>query len=207
MKNLWDSPVMQMLQQITDLVLLNMVWLVCSLPIVTIGPASAAMYTTVKSIQAGGSTRVIPVFWEAFTHQFLHRMLAGWAVLLCGCVLAVDFLALAQGAMAGRAVMFGIFLFLSILVLMTVSCLFPLMAEREMGVGASIRLAFWLSFHHLGRAGAAAALHVLPFLLFLFMPLVFLLLIPLWIAGYFSMTACLSSRLLQPVLREGGSTL
>lgn len=207
MKNLWDSSVMQLLQQAADLVLLNMAWLVCALPLVTLGPASAALYTTAKSIRAGGGTRVLPVFWEAFTHRFPHRALAGWAVLLAGGVLAVDFLALAHGALAGRAMLFGVFLFLSILLLVTASCLFPLMAEHDVGAGTGIRQAFWLGFRHLGRAGAAAALHALPILLFLFMPPVFLLLIPLWTAGYFAMAASLSLRLLQPVLREGGLPL
>lgn len=207
MKNLWDSPVMQLLQQTADLILLNVVWLVCSLPIVTIGPASAAMYETLKPIQAGGGTRVIPVFREAFTRRFPHRMLAGWAVLLCESVLAVDFLALAQFDGAARPVLFGLFLFLSVLVLVTASCLFPLMAEYNIGAGRGIRLAFWLSFRRIGRAGAAALLHALPLLLFLFMPPVFLLLIPLWLTGYFSLAASLSSRLLRPVLQEGGLLL
>ena len=38
-----DSPIMQALSRLADLIILSFLWLVCCLPVVTIGPASAAM--------------------------------------------------------------------------------------------------------------------------------------------------------------------
>lgn len=203
MKNLWDSPVMQLLQQLADLILLNIVWLVCSLPVVTIGPAAAAMYVVARSVLAGGGVRVIPMFCEAFTRRFLRHMLAGLAVLACAGVLAVDFLVLAYQDIGFRPILFGLLLFVCILVLLTAVCLFPLLAEYDMGIKYGIYRAFLLGFRHLYRAGAAAALLLFPILLFLFAPPCFLLLIPLWVGFYFSAAASLSLRLLQPVLAEG----
>lgn len=203
MKKLWDSPVMQLLQQSADLVLLNLVWLVCSLPVITIGPAAVAMFTVAKSVLAGGGVRVIPMFWEAFTRRFLRHMLAGLAALACAGVLVMDFISLAHQNTWLRPVLFGLLLFLSILVLLTSACLFPLLAEYDIGIKCGIYRAFLLSFRHLCRAGAAAAPLLLPILLFLFAPTHFLLLVPLWIGCYFSAAAALSVRLIQPVLAEG----
>lgn len=202
MKNLWDTPVMQLLQQLADLILLNMVWLVCSLPVITAGPATVAMFAVAKSVRAGGGVRVIPLFWEAFTRRFLRHMLAGWAVLACAGVLAVDFLFLAQQDAAIKAVMFGFFLFLGILLLLTSTCLFPLLAGYDLGIKEAVCRAFLLAFRHLYRAGAAALLQVIPLGLFLFAPPFFLLLIPLWVGCYFSAAASLALRLLMPVLNE-----
>lgn len=203
MKNLWDSPIMQLLQQLADLILLNMVWLACSLPVVTAGPAAAAMFAVAKSILAGGGVRVIPMFWEAFTRRFLRHMLAGLAVLACTGVLAVDFLFLAYQDISFRPVLFGLLVFLCILVLLTAVCLFPILAEYDVGIKYGIYRAFLLGFRHLYRAGAAAALQLFPILLFLFAPPCFLLLIPLWVGFYFSAAASLSLRLFQQVLAEG----
>ena len=39
-----ESPLSRLLGRLLDIVVLSVLWLVCSLPIVTIGPASAALY-------------------------------------------------------------------------------------------------------------------------------------------------------------------
>jgi len=202
MKNLWNSPVMQLLQQLADLILLNIVWLVCSLPVITIGPAAAAMFAVAKSIRAGGGTRVIPLFWEAFTRRFLRHTGAGCAALACTGVLVADFLFLAHQNIKMKAVLFGLLLFLCILLSLTVATLFPLLSEYDLKISTGARRAFLLSFRHLYRAGAAAFLQILPIALFLFAPPLFLLLIPLWVGCYFSAAACLTLRLFQPVFEK-----
>ena len=203
MKNLWDNPVMQLLQQLADLVLLNLVWLICSLPVVTIGPATVAMYTGARSILAGGGGRGISMFCVAFAHRFMRHMLAGLAALACAGVLAVDFLFLAHQNTGFRPILFGLLLFVCILVLLTAVCLFPLLAEYDLGIKDGVYRAFLLGVRHLCRSGAAVAIQLLPVLLFLFAPPWFLLLIPLWAGCYFSAAASLSLRLLQPVLAGG----
>ena len=39
-----ESPFFCLLGRVLDIVVLSVLWLICSLPIVTIGPASAALY-------------------------------------------------------------------------------------------------------------------------------------------------------------------
>ena len=39
-----DSPVIAFLNKATDLILLNFLWILCSLPVITAGAATAAMY-------------------------------------------------------------------------------------------------------------------------------------------------------------------
>ena len=39
----WDSPLMKFMMLITNLVCLNVLWLVCCLPVVTAGAATTAM--------------------------------------------------------------------------------------------------------------------------------------------------------------------
>lgn len=45
-----DSPVFHIADQITDLLVAGFLWLVFSVPVVTIGPASAALYYTVVKV-------------------------------------------------------------------------------------------------------------------------------------------------------------
>ena len=39
-----DSPAIKFLWKAADLIALNLIWLICCIPIVTIGPSTAAMY-------------------------------------------------------------------------------------------------------------------------------------------------------------------
>ena len=43
----WDSPLMKFMMLITNLVCLNVLWLVCCLPVVTAGAATTAMHYVV----------------------------------------------------------------------------------------------------------------------------------------------------------------
>ncbi len=49
-----DSPVIAFLNKATDLILLNFLWILCSLPVITAGAATAAMYyVCITSIRCG----------------------------------------------------------------------------------------------------------------------------------------------------------
>lgn len=45
-----DSGIMRVLSKICDIVCLNVLWLVCSLPIITIGASTTALYTVMLKL-------------------------------------------------------------------------------------------------------------------------------------------------------------
>ena len=45
-----DSGIMRVLSKICDIVCLNVLWLVCSLPIITIGASTTALYTVMLNL-------------------------------------------------------------------------------------------------------------------------------------------------------------
>lgn len=70
-----DNPILERLQPIADLVIVSVLWLVCSIPLFTIGAASSAMYyTTVKVIRHKRET-----VWKAFWHSFVENLMQGTA--------------------------------------------------------------------------------------------------------------------------------
>lgn len=91
MKNLFsmDSKLMQVLGFIADLILLNLLFLLCCLPIVTIGAAQAGLYNAVRILQdREDDSSVFKAFFRGFASGFvkvtgLHLiMLALEAILL-----------------------------------------------------------------------------------------------------------------------------
>lgn len=61
-----DGPLMNGLGRITDCILLSLCWITFSLPIVTMGAASGALYRTVYRCLRHDEGNLLKVYWETF---------------------------------------------------------------------------------------------------------------------------------------------
>jgi len=96
----YDSPVMQALTTIGDCICLSVLWIVFSLPVVTIGASTTALYAAAyHSIRRreGGLWRS---FWEAFRENFRRSTLLWLAVMT---LLTVDAFVLRSIRLSGGA--------------------------------------------------------------------------------------------------------
>ena len=76
----YENPIMQLLMKIGDLMILNFIYLVCCIPIFTIGAASAGMYTAMKVMQdPEDDTSLVSAFFRGFKAGFGTITLA-WGV-------------------------------------------------------------------------------------------------------------------------------
>ena len=72
-----NSPVMSFFNKLTDLLFLNILWLVCSLPIITIGASTTAMYyVSITSIRMGDGY-VAKRFFKSFVDNFKQATIIG----------------------------------------------------------------------------------------------------------------------------------
>lgn len=87
-----NSPVIAFLNKMTDLILLNILWIICCLPVITAGAAtSAAYYVSITSIRCGDGY-VLKRFFEGFKSSF-RPITPVWLVLLAaGFILTADML-------------------------------------------------------------------------------------------------------------------
>ena len=69
MKNFANNPVMSALGAIWDLVLLNLCWLICSLPVITAGASSAAMFYCVRKMLNEETWKVQDDFLRVFRDE------------------------------------------------------------------------------------------------------------------------------------------
>ncbi len=82
---------MRFLSNVADLVALNLVWLMCSLPMVTIGLACTAMCYTAREITKGNSPMILKTFFRAFQENS-RQSLAMSLLLLIPVILAASYL-------------------------------------------------------------------------------------------------------------------
>ena len=66
-----ENPVIAFLNKMADLILLNLIFLLCCIPVVTIGPAITALYAvSLRSVRYGDGY-VIQTFFRSFKQNFM----------------------------------------------------------------------------------------------------------------------------------------
>lgn len=77
----YDSPLMRFLTGIFDLLVLNILWLVGCIPVVTIGASTTAMYCVMLKLAKGEEYEVFLPFGKAFRDNFKQATLI-WLIFL-----------------------------------------------------------------------------------------------------------------------------
>lgn len=87
----YENPVMQFISKIFDLIVLNLFFLLFSIPIVTMGAALSALYYVSLKILRGEEPYLWQNFFKAFRQNFKQATIV-WIILLAGSVLlGMDF--------------------------------------------------------------------------------------------------------------------
>ncbi len=148
------------LGQLGDLVMLSLLWGICSVPLVTIGPATAALYDcTVHGVRRG-EDGLFSRFWRTFRAELRTGLLTTllWAALLGGLFFLRALLMRRLGyAGAGGAV--GMATLVVLLIPTGMACwLFPLLSRFTFSVAALSGTAVRLALGHILRTLALALL-------------------------------------------------
>ncbi len=147
-----ESPVIRMLSKLADFAVLSVLWIICCLPAVTIGPASAALYyCAVKSIRKERG-HLIASFFHSFKENLPTGVIATVISLVLAVPLAYGYAYLSRLALADMGD--GLVLFIGYLVLLTLplgalAYMFPLLSRFEAKAGGLMVSSFTLAVRHL----------------------------------------------------------
>ncbi|MGN0968009.1 MAG: DUF624 domain-containing protein [Oscillospiraceae bacterium] len=179
--------------RVLDILVLSILWLVCSLPVVTIGPASAALYYSCAKCLRRKEPAPYRNFLSAFRQNLKTGVAATVFFLLLALVLDVGYVFLAA---TGSDLLRVAYLVLMLVPAAMISCAFPLLSRFTYTVGGLLANSLRLTFRHLPRALAAGALTAAAVVLTL----------SFWYCGVMVVTpalcALLSTFLLEPVFRK-----
>ena len=178
----YDSPLMQILMYIGDLIILNFLFLVCSLPIFTIGAAQAGLFTAMRVLNdKEDDSSVAAAFFRGFKNGFWKVTLA-WNLLLVALVLMVG-----VGVLAYMMQLPAWLCVAPICVIAVFQSLVPAFHSR-FGCTAMqlIRNSWFLLVAHPIRSLATAALIWVPVAVFLANTYTFMMGTPVWCTLYYS---------------------
>ena len=182
-KNKLASSLGLFLRRMFDLMVLNILWLLCCLPVFTFGPASSALARVMITLVRGGSEAVAKNFFIAFRRDFGRAVVLGLIGLL-GLAIAVSDILFALSLSGGMKILFLIVAVLvSSLVFSYLAYIFALHAFFENSIAGQIRnalslaaaspmdtLAIWLCF-----AVPVAAILLLPQIVLVYIGFLYIL--------------------------------
>ena len=170
-----DSRLYRFLETATNFLFLNIVWLLACLPVVTIPPATAALFGVVREWVRQEDAGVVGPFVRRFKENFVQSLIVGWLWMLLGAVLLFNLLAIRQ--MPGPLGLPSLVLVAvaSLFYLTTSVYLYPVLVSYETTWFGVIRNAFFISASQPAITISGLVLTVAMVVLFYFAPITIVL--------------------------------
>lgn len=144
--------IIRILTHIFDFILLNILWLLTSIPIVTLGTATAALYSVMMSVVEKKEGYIIKDYWKAFCRNFKQSTVVWILLLFLGACLWFDLTLI--GVVPGLFRQIGTIVLGAVLIFYFMECIFvfPLIAKFENSTGNMIKNALLIPVSRLPYA-------------------------------------------------------
>ena len=133
MKNFFnvDNPIWKFIGNLADFFLLSVFWLICSLPIITIGASTSALYYTTLKMASNQDGYTVSSFFSSFKMNLKNGILMWCPLLLILAILGIDcYWALSLGSTVSISLLLPFFV-LILATLLTARMSFVLLARCE----------------------------------------------------------------------------
>ena len=191
-----SSVILRALSLLADVALLNLLWLLCSIPILTMGASTTALYACLFARQRGESCGA-RAFFCAFRAHF-RRATALWAIaLFSGIVLYADARFTLNASFPLHQVLLALYAALALVLLISLPFLFVAPALEAKTVLFALRSSLLLGIGVLPRTVAVLLLWSVPVIWLVLSPYSFLHLAWIWVGVGFGGIAFLSAELMK----------
>lgn len=165
-----DSPFMNFLNKLCDIMILNILVIVFSIPVFTIGAAVTAGYYLSFKMVKNEESYIVKGFWQAFKDNF-KQATAIWLIVLAACgVLFADYrIILYSGLSFDSWIRLGL-ITVTLIIALGVSFVFALQARFTNTVRHTIKNAFLMALSHLPSAILFVASFAVPIAVLYFVP-------------------------------------
>ena len=198
----YDSPFIKWVNRMGRIVILNILWVLCCIPILTIGAATTAMYRVAMALaERKEDVSVTGDFFRAFRSNFKPATLV-WLILLIPTVLILLNLSmLLSGGLGTSAATYVICLIPVPPLLFILAYVFAYVATFEDRPMRTIVNSAIISISNLPKTMAMVVLNLLPFALYLLATELFIRLLFVWLLFAGALIAYLNSKLILRAFR------
>lgn len=197
----YDNPVWRFIGKFGDLIILNVLWFVCSIPIFTIGASTTAVYYVTLKLARNDDGYTIQSFFKSFKENFRQATIIWLIMLAVGLILGFDMLFFTRNlnlSQQFRTVMVTIFLAMSIIYLAIMTYIFPLQSRFYNTVKRTFFNAFFMSIRHLFQTIAIIVIDVAVVVAMAMIPQIMMF----GVLFGFPLLAFINSYILSPILQK-----
>ncbi len=165
----YDNPVWRFVGKLGDLILLNILWIVCSIPVFTIGASTTAVYYVTLRLVRDEDGQTIRCFFRSFRENFRQATVLWLLILLTGMILGFDLYFCFQvmtGDSAMRTVFTAVIGAMFIVWLFVATYIFPVQSRFYNPVKRTIFNSFFMSIRHCLQTIAMLVMDVVLLLAF-----------------------------------------
>lgn len=150
------SPVSNTISRIIDMILAGFWWVICSLPVITIGASSTALYYSIAKCVRHERGRLTACFFSTFKKEFKQSTLTWLIYIAYISIMAIDAMLVEQLGLGSG--FFGILRWLFFLpALLTLPWMFAYISRFSNNIKNSFKFVGWLTMRHIWRSVLMAA--------------------------------------------------
>lgn len=191
-----DNKFFTFMGRVADLILLNIIFLLSCIPIVTIGASITAMYYVTLKMARNEDSYIFRSFVKSFKQNFKQSTIIWLILLAVGALLFVDFNIMEQAGSEGvfKAVYLGLYLLL-LLFGMVFAYIFPLLSRFDNTVKNTFLNALKMAIAHFPYTVLILTITYVPMFLTLNYGVVLVYGAFVWIAAGFAVTSFLNAKI------------
>lgn len=191
-----DSQLMQSLGKLADLILLNLYTILCSVLLITVGPAMTALYDVAGKIIRKDEVANF-AYWRAIKSNWKQAMILWLVLLIPGLAVAYAWILVTSKNTVDDIWLMSALCIASILYLGITAWVFPLQSRFINPVGQTIRNAVYCAVMYFPCTILMVLVDAFPWWCLLFQMEMFIALTPVWIGLWFAVSALLNMWILR----------
>lgn len=189
---------LQALEAMSDVMLTSLYFVLCSIPVVTIGASATAMHYALRNVHDNNGS-VTKDFFSSFKRNFRQATVIWLILLVAGALLLGNFWLLQDWQSTLTPVIKIAMTVMSVLILTEAAMVFPMLARFENSIDALMRNSLILAMLHPFRTAGMIALTALPVAVSVLMPELFGVVVAVWTLGLCGGSAYLVQLLVIPM--------
>ncbi|WP_310602875.1 YesL family protein [Anaerosporobacter sp.] len=145
-----DSTLYKVMSKFSQIMIINLLWILCSLPIITIGASTTALYYVSLKIAKNEEGNIVKQFFSSFRNNFVQATILWLLFVLVGAILGVNYFyywIMGNSASKGLQV---VFIILMIVYGFALSIVFPVLAKFDNTVKGTIIFSILTSIINIG---------------------------------------------------------
>lgn len=162
-----DNPFFVFMGRVADLFILNVVFVLCCIPVVTIGPAITAMFYVTLKMAKNEESYILRSFFHSFKQNLRQGIVINLILMFIGALLLGDFYLTARMTVSYIQVVRVLLMVVTVFYFLEYLYVYPVLAKFDNTIKNTFRNSILMAIRHLPQTVIMTAIALSPLLLLL----------------------------------------